>query len=445
MVNEVIDPFGFAQGRLMWPMLFYQCFKKGEFNMKVGKYFMTATLVFCLGLNILLSGCDGDGGGAWRQPDEKMIETQQVACSTIEVSRNVQYYPISSKEGRAVSLEKIAPKTIKSDLPFDYKLKVTNLTDSTITNVIVSDKVGNNMVFVDSSIGMERISDDQVRWDVGSLSPKASVLIESRAIVNGSGTVMSCAEVFYDCPVCAKITVLNTNLNFSMAAPKQVMSCDRIELKYLVINYGTAPACDIVIKETLPDGLMTAEGADYIELRLDSLAPGENHEFSKMVDSMKTGKFVSKAVLSSTGIEPIESNVVEINVVEPVLSLKEAKPENNSPELGTIFEYILSNEGQVTATNAIIVAMLPEGVVLSSASDNGKISESDPRLVSWTIGDLKPNTSKKVTMVVEFKDQEAVNPQAVAKAICSNTVSAISLPELSELVSMSLYKPFAPD
>jgi len=411
--------------------------------MKVGKYFMTATLVFCLGLNIMLSGCDG--GGAWLRPNKKMIETQQVACDTVEVSRNLQYYPVSSKEGRAVRLEKIAPRAIKSNSPFDYNLKVTNLTDSTIRNVIVADRIGENMVFVESSIGMERISDEQVQWKVGSLAPKASAMIESKAIVKGSGSIMSCAEVFYDCPVCSKIMILNADLNFSMAAPKQVMSCDRIELKYLVINYGTASACDIVIKETLPDGLMTAEGEDFIEFKLDSLAPGENHEFKKMVDSIKTGKFVSKAVLSSASIDSLESNVVEIDVVEPVLSLKESNLKNDPPELGTMFEYVLSNIGSVTASNAMIVAMLPEGVVLSDVSDDAKISESDPRLVSWKIGDLQPNTSRKVTMVVEFKDQKAMNPQVAAKAICTNTVSAISLPELSELVSVSLYKPFAPD
>lgn len=413
--------------------------------MKVGKYFMMAILVVCLGLNMMLSGCDSDGGGAWREPDKKMIETQQVACDTVEVSRNLQYYPILSKEGRAVSLEKITPKTIKSDAPFDYNLKVTNLTDSTITNVIVSDKIGTNMVFTDSSIGMKRVADDQVQWDVGSLAPKQSAMIECRAIVSGTGSIKSYAEVFYNCPVFAEIKILNPDLNFSMTAPKQVMSCDRIELKFLIVNNGTAAACDIVIKEKLPDGLMTAEGEDSIEFKLASLAAGENHEFSKMVDSVKTGKFVSKAVLSSASVESLESNVVEISVVEPVLSLKETNSKSEAPELGTIFEYVLKNEGNVVAANAMIVAMLPKGVVLSSASDNGKVSESNPRLVSWKVGDIKPDASRKVTMVVEFQDQDALNPQAVAKAIGSSTVSAIRVPEVNELLSVSLYKPFAPD
>lgn len=413
--------------------------------MKVGKYFMTVSLVFCLGLNVMLSGCD-NGDQTWLWPNKKdLIETQQVACDTVEVSRNLQYYPISSKAGKAVSLEKIAPKSIKADSPFDYNLKVTNLTDSTITNVIVADKVGSDMVFIESSIGMERVSDDLVQWDIGSVAPKASVMIESRAIVSGSGTIMSCAEVFYDCPVCAKITILNTALNFTMTAPKEVMSCDRIELKYMVTNYGTAAACDIVIKETLPAGLMTADGKGAFEFKLDSLAAGENHEFSKMVDPVKTGKFLSKAVLSSSSVKSLESNVVEINVVEPVLSLKESVPITNPLEPGTIFEYVLSNEGTAVASNAMIVAMLPEGVVLSNASDNGKISDSDPRLVSWKLGDLKPNVSKKVTMVVEFKNQVSANPQAVAKAICSHAVSSIRLPEINELRSVSLYKPFEPD
>lgn len=413
--------------------------------MKVGRLFMMVSLAICLGLSIMLSGCDGDGGGARLDSDKNMIETQQVACDTVEVSRYLQYYPVSSEAGKAVSLEKIAPKMIKADSPFDYNLKVTNMSDSTITNVVVADKVATEMVFVESSIGMERVSDNLVRWAIGSLEPKASALIKSRAVVNGTDSIMSCADVFYDCPVCAKIMVLKTDLNLTMAAPKEVMSCDRIELKYMVFNYGTAAACDIVIKETLPEGLMTADGKDVFEFTLASLDPGETCEFSKMVDPIKTGKFISKAVLSSASIDSLESNVVEINVVEPVISLKEFTPESKPMEVGRIFEYVLSNDGQVTALNAMIVAMLPEGVVLSSASDNGKVSESDPRLVSWKLGDLKPNVSKKVAMVIEGEGEIVVNPQAVAKATCSQTVVATPLPELKELLSVSLYKPLVPE
>ncbi|MCF7956152.1 MAG: DUF11 domain-containing protein [Phycisphaerae bacterium] len=413
--------------------------------MKVGKLFMTGSLVFCLGLSIMLSGCSGDGGGARLDTDNNMIETQQVACDTVEVSRYMQYYPVSSDAGKAVSLEKFAPKTIKADSPFDYDLKVTNMTDSTITNVVVADKVATEMVFVESSIPMQRVSDNQVQWAVGSLEPKASAQIKSRAVVNGTDSVMSCAQVFYDCPVCAKITILKTDLKLSMSAPKEVMSCDRIELKYKVVNYGTAAACDIVIKETLPDGLMTSDGKDVFEFTLASLDPGETWEFSKMVDPLKTGKFVSKAVLSSSSVDSLESNAVEINVVEPVISLKESTPESKPLEVGRIFEYVLSNDGHVTASNAMIVAMLPEGVVLTSATDNGKVSEEDPRLVSWKLGDLKPNASKKVTMVIDGQGEIVINPQAVAKASCSQAVAATPLPELKELLSVSLYKPLVPE
>ena len=58
---------------------------------------------------------------------------------------------------------------------------------------------------------------------------------------------------------------------------------------------------------------------------------------------------------------------------------------------------------------------------------------------------LRYNIVDYTTLLSEFEDQEAVNPQAVAKAIGSNTVSAIHVPETKELVSVSLYKPFAPD
>ena len=103
------------------------------------------------------------------------------------MSRDIQYYPVSSKEGRAVSLEKTAPKMIKENTPFNYILKVTNLTNSEITNVIVADKVPANMVFVDSVVPMERVSEEMVQWKVGTLSPNVSMMIETKAIATGTG------------------------------------------------------------------------------------------------------------------------------------------------------------------------------------------------------------------------------------------------------------------
>ncbi len=141
--------------------------------MKVGKCFMIVSVVACVGLNMLLSGCDGNGQ-AWRQIDEtEKIETQQIACDTMEMARSVQFYPILGKTPSVVSLEKNSPKAVKADSPFEYSLKVTNLTDSTIVNVIVSDKVPEDMVFLESAYSMERISDEQVQWEIGTLEPMA--------------------------------------------------------------------------------------------------------------------------------------------------------------------------------------------------------------------------------------------------------------------------------
>lgn len=406
---------------------------------------MMVSLVICSGLSMLLTGCDSSGQ-AWRQPDEKdTIQTQQVGCDTVEMAKSMQYYPISSKTPSAVILEKTAPKMIKADAPFNYYLKVTNLTDRTITNVIVSDKIPASMTFVESVTEMERVSEDQVQWKIPVIEPLASALIETTAIANAGGFIMSCAEVFYDCPVCTEIQIVQTELSLYKEAPKVTLSCERIELKYLVSNNGMMAACDIKIKEILPKGLLTAEGKDSFEFTLESLAPGEIHEFTKLVDASMTGNYISKAVLSSSSIKSLESNSTETSVIEPLLTLEESNPENTSIGTGKIFEYVLSNDGQATANNAIIMAMLPNGVELANASGNGKILESDERLIAWRIGDLKPNTSRKVTMTVSSQGYMLVNPQVVAKANCSQTVAAIRLPrlvELDELTSVSLYKPF---
>jgi uncharacterized repeat protein (TIGR01451 family) len=414
--------------------------------MKVGNYIMIVSGIICIGLNLLLCGCCGNCDQALRQLDERdKIETQEVSSDTVELARSVQFYPILSKIPSVVSLEKISPKAIKSDSPFDYDLTVTNLTDSTITNVIVSDTVPESMVFIESGYTLRRISDEQVQWEIGTLEPMASAVIKTTAVARGGGTILSCAEVSYECPVCAEIKVLKSQLSFSKEAPKEVLPCDRIEFKYKVTNNGMTAACDIVIEETLPEGLITGDGKKSFEFKFDSIEPGQVREFSKMIDSMTTGKYVSKAVLTSSNVKSVESNIVEINVAEPVLTLREVDSLELDFESGRVFEYLIVNDGAAIASNTMIMAMLPKGVELSSASDDGKILESDPRIVAWRIGELKPNASKRVTMVIDGGSEFVINPQVVAKATCAHAVAAMRIPRLKELTSVSLYKPFAPE
>ncbi len=239
--------------------------------------------------------------------------------------------------------------------------------------------------------------------------------------------------------------ILETQLSFSKEAPKEVLQCDRIEFKYIVTNNGLTAACDVVIKEVLPEGLITADVDNTFGFKFESIEPGGVREFSKMVDATAAGNYVTKAVLTSSNIKTLESNVTETSVVEPVLTLREVNGIGEPGASGRIFEYILSNDGQAIASDTMIMAMLPLGAELSSASDGGKILESDARIVSWRIGELKPNSSKKVTMVIGDGSDFFINPQVVAKASCAHAVAAIRLPELNELTSVSLYKPFTPE
>jgi uncharacterized repeat protein (TIGR01451 family) len=355
---------------------------------------------------------------AWKGK-EPIQESVLHPCATPSIAKTMRSYPARE----VVSLEKMAPKEVWVNQPFDYRIKVTNLTDTPLQNVMVKDCVPENLVIKDTEPKAAKMEKGDIHWVLGNLGANASQMITVNALASGRGTISSCAEVFYDSPICARITVVEPKIQLSKTAPVEVLQCDRIPLRYVIANTGTGHACDITIKDKLPAGLMTASNQDELTFAVKALAPGTSQEFRAMVDATKTGKFASKAVAMSQGIGKVESNLTETTVHKPVLAVTESGPASNYIGRPLKYEIIVANKGDGIAKDTVLEAMIPEGVRFEAATKGGRFTHSSPGKVTWNIGSLKPDETRKVTMTLSFDSAGALRTRAVARAYCAETVS----------------------
>jgi len=357
-----------------------------------------------------------------KEPLEPVKEAARNPCASPTVAKAMQSYPVGAG-GIAVSLEKIAPAEIRANEPFDYRIKVTNRAGQELHNVVVKDCIAENLKVKSSTPEITRTEDNDAHWMLGTLGPHASMMITVNAVAEGSGSVTSCAEVFYDSPVCAKINIVEPRLRLAKFAPSESLMCDRIPLKYIVTNTGTGYACDITIKDELPEGLMTATGERQIMFALDALGPGQSREFEKMVDASKCGKYASKAAAASRGAGTAESNITETSVHQPSLTINETCPAEQYIGRPLTYEITVANEGDGIAKETVIEAMVPEGIRFKSATAAGRFMHSSPGMVLWNIGALQPNSTKKVSMTLDSDRPGAFTSKATAKAHCADTVS----------------------
>jgi uncharacterized repeat protein (TIGR01451 family) len=357
-----------------------------------------------------------------KEPVEPVKEVAKNPCAAPAVAKAMQSYPVGAG-GIAVSLEKMAPAEIRANEPFDYRIKVTNRTGRELHNVVVKDCIAENLKVNSSTPEITRMEDNDAHWMLGTLGAHASTMITVNAVAEGSGSITSCAEVFYDSPICAKINIVEPRLQLAKSAPSESLMCDRIPLKYVVTNTGTGYACDITIKDELPEGLMTATGESRIMFTLDALGPGRSREFEKMVDASKCGKHASKAAATSRGAGTAESNMTETSVHQPSLTINETCPGEQYVGRPVTYEITVANEGDGIAKETVIEAMVPEGIRFKSATAEGRFMHSSPGMVRWNIGTLQPNSTRKVNMTLDSDKPGIFTSKAVAKAYCADTVS----------------------
>jgi uncharacterized repeat protein (TIGR01451 family) len=198
----------------------------------------------------------------------------QSPCAAAAITSNTQSYPFSNMGG-AIRMEKMIPEHVNINAPFEYRINVTNLTDQELSNVVVSDYVPAGLVFQNSTPEMQKMKDGYVAWNIGKLEPKGSRTISVQAMAKTTGALSTCSTVSYDSSACAKINVVEPKLELAKQAPSEILSCDRMPLKYIIRNTGSGAACDVTIEDKLQAGLQTAEGSDTVKFNVGFLAPGE--------------------------------------------------------------------------------------------------------------------------------------------------------------------------
>jgi uncharacterized repeat protein (TIGR01451 family) len=413
-------------------------------------------LVLLIVLGLLLPGCSchswtsfwgGDPekecASHWEFKKEPVVKPTVAKaapspCVTPPMSMAARSYPLTGAKGNAVRLEKMAPSEVQANAPFDYKIKVTNLTDQELQNVIITDSIPDNLEFKSSVPPVSETKNGVARWNLGTLGPDVSKMISVEAFARGSGSITSCAEVYYDSPTCAEISIVEPKLQLTKTAPEEILVCDRLPLTYILTNTGTGYACNIHIEDVLPEGMMTSKGERLIAFDVDSVGPGKSREFKAMVDVSRTGEYASKATASAEIAGAIESNMTKTLVRQPALQVTQSGPDRMYIGRLMTYEISVENRGDGIAKDTFIEAVLPDDVKFENASAGGQFTHLSPGKVRWNIGELKPGDSKKVTMTLTANKAGFVISKAFARAYCADAVTASAQTSISGIPAVLL-------
>jgi uncharacterized repeat protein (TIGR01451 family) len=323
-------------------------------------------------------------------------------------------------EHGVIQVDKTMPKEVGLNKPFDYYIKVANLTDVTLSDVVITEDLPDNFEVTGAKPVAKRNA-SRLMWTIESLEPRASRQITVSGIATDVGDLTHGTTVTHVARAFTKVKVVQPMLKLTKSMPTEALLCAPIPVEYVVTNSGTGTAQNVKIVDTLPAGLQTSDGKSQVVLYAGTLQAGQSRQFTAELRATKIGAYVGKAVaISGSGLAG-ESVATTTTVRQPILAIAKQGPKRQFLDRQLSYEIVVTNKGDGQAKETIIEDTIPAGVTSVEATAGATFSGS--RLL-WELGTLEPRASKKVRVSYTPTRAGALVSTAIASAYCAESVSA---------------------
>jgi uncharacterized repeat protein (TIGR01451 family) len=334
-----------------------------------------------------------------------------------------------------VQLDKIMPNEVGLNRSFNYTIKITNLTETTLTDIIITENLPVNFKYL-SANPAPKTEENKLIWNIASLEPKGRKQFSVSGVATYTEPLKYCTTVITPViPACANVEVIQPELKLAKTAPAEVLLCDLIPVRFVVTNAGTGSIENVKIVENLPAGLRTTDGKSELVFDAGTLGANQSRQFTSELRATQTGTFTSSAVASSTTGLRVESAATTTSVGMPVLTISKNGPERMFIGRPAAYEITITNTSDVSAKNAILEDTIPDGVTGVKATAGAKLS--GPKLI-WEFGTLEPNASKNVRVTYTPTQAGTLINSATATAYCAEAVTSTMRTTVTGIPALSL-------
>jgi uncharacterized repeat protein (TIGR01451 family) len=352
--------------------------------------------------------------------------------------------PTGDRASSAVLVEKVAPKEARLNRPYDYRIRVTNLTDTPLVGVVVKEKVVENFEITRSEPA-GKVEEGWTNYALGELPPMGSKTIEVSGVAKGEGKLSTVIAVDYQPTLRASSDVVNPILKLAKEGPADADICEGIRYKYTVSNVGTGTEHDVVIEDALPEGLVTDDGKKVVSIRIGDLAQSMSKEVSVRVKPDKTGRYASAAVARAPGGVEVKSQEVATAVHQPKLEVTVSGPPTEYLNKSAAYTVTVKNVGDAPARHAQVAfgtagrGQVSGVVVTDRVEGEPRVASSPAALKEATdLETLKPGESKSVTVTVRAAKEGEMPLVATALATCVAPVTASARTNILTLPALRL-------
>lgn len=375
---------------------------------------------------VSLGGCasgDSQSSMSDNNTNSRSVTAQNTGSTKEDMTKydTARAFPTGDKGSSVLLVEAMGPKSVRLNHEANCMVKVTNLTDMPVKNVMLmsTSPDGFKMGNVTGATAQPASADmgGKMGYAVGDLGPKESKTVTVTGTATKVGTIDTCYSVSYNPPtLCTNVMVTNPAIQLAVEAPADTDICKPVTYTYTVTNTGTGTAKNVTLEETLPDGLVTsADGKSMVSAPLGDIPQGQSRTAKAELKATKTGPLAGQAVAKSDG-EATQPQDTKTTVHAPVLAVEVTGGKSDYVGRSVPFQITVTNKGDAPAMNAMVKV---------GHSGVGKVTaENVDSTGAISLGDLAPNASKTVTANAMSDAGGAATVIAEANAMCATAVSA---------------------
>ncbi len=343
-------------------------------------------------------------------------------------------FPTGDPKNSALLVHQVMPQEVRKGEDFDFSYHVTNLTSGQLQNVMVMMNSATNLDISDSQPS-GAMSDDTMSWAMGDIAAGETKVIRLTGSAEEVGIASDCITVSYNNFLCATVNVVEPALALTKTATATALQCDVIVMRYVVTNSGSGAASNVVIKDTLPNGLAMANGSKAVNIPVGTLAAGESKAYEVRANASSTGTFESPAMASADGGLKANADETTTVVTAPEMAVSVECSETQFLGRNFTYNYSLENVGDGVANTSTASATIPAGSTVVRTSDGGRVVGNN---VVWDFGSMAADASKNFSMTVKASNPGNYTSTVTGNASCADSVADSCTTELQGIPAILL-------
>lgn len=327
-------------------------------------------------------------------------------------------YP--SSEYGVIKVEKVIPREVNLEQTFKYSIHITNLTNTTLNSIVLTETLAENYEFESASPPPQQIPGSLI-WRVDSLGPKSTEEVEIYGRAKNINSMKHRTTLTYALVSSSNIRVVKPELELTRRAPAETLLCDAFPVEYIITNVGTGSAKEVRIYETLPSGLKTTDGSAEVSFTVGTLRAGQSRSFAAELRANRRGVYANKAMATSSSNTRAESAPTATSVRQPALVITKSGPERQYLGRSLAYEITIINRGDGTALKTILEDTIPPDITEVEVSAGAEVNGTRLR---WDLGSIAGNASKSVRVSYKPSKVGIFTSDTTVSAHCTETVSS---------------------